>query len=320
MDVPTNPLSGLKKGESYSLPLSSSATLKLYEELTGLYGLAAREGIPPGQMEFVRSRTALAQLVDLPPAELRRFLEANRAVGSSLVSRLLDWALRAEDLTGLVELLVDLGSDGLRTLNTAVGIQTLKTALRQWRDNLGNTNEEYWQEQLTKNSFVLEYVFSWPCTIVKDKAYVGGKSVSNKGGKIVDYLVKNRITSNAALIEIKTPAAGLLGKQYRDGVFVASDDLAGGVAQVTTYKQSLLNHHQSLTEGQQDLFESFDPQCVVLVGDAGSSLKTIEQRRSFELYRNQLLNVSVITFDELFKKMELLVAALEAAPIAESAP
>ena len=285
MDVPTNPLSGLKKGESYSLPLSSNATLRLYEELTGLYGLAAREGIPLGQMEFVRARTDLAQLVDLPRDELRKFLEANRAVGSSLVSRLLDWALRAEDLAGLVELLVDLGSGGLRKLNAAVGIQTLKTALRQWRDNLGNTDEEYWQKELTKNSFVLEYVFSWPCTIVKDKAYVGGKSVSNKGGKIVDYLVKNRITSNAALVEIKTPAADLLGKQYRNGVFVASDDLAGGVAQVTTYKQSLLGHHQSLTEGQQDLFDSFDPRCVVLVGDAGSSLRTPERRRRSVLVR-----------------------------------
>ncbi|MFN2576412.1 MAG: hypothetical protein ABR607_01845 [Pyrinomonadaceae bacterium] len=63
-----------------------------------------------------------------------------------------------------------------------------------------------------ENSFVLEQVFSWPCSIVKDKAYVGGKNVTNTGGKIVDFLLKNRLTQNAALIEIKTPTTRFSGQ------------------------------------------------------------------------------------------------------------
>lgn len=41
---------------------------------------------------------------------------------------------------------------------------------------------------------------------------MGGKTVFNTGGKIVDYLVKNRITSSVALVEIKTPARRCWGK------------------------------------------------------------------------------------------------------------
>ena len=75
-------------------------------------------------------------------------------------------------------------------------------------------------------------MFSWPCTVVKDQAYVGGKNVSNTRGKIVDFLVKNRITENAVLIEIKTPQTPLLGREYRQGVINISEDLSGAILQV----------------------------------------------------------------------------------------
>jgi hypothetical protein len=55
----------------------------------------------------------------------------------------------------------------------------LKSAIATWQDNKGVAEEEFWQNTLAENSFVLEHVFSWPMTIVKGKAYVGGKSVMN---------------------------------------------------------------------------------------------------------------------------------------------
>ena len=76
--------------------------------------------------------------------------------------------------------------------------------------------------------YVLEQVFSWPVTIVNEKAYVGGKAVDNKGGGLVDFLVKNQLTNNVALIEIKTPGTELLSKnEYRNGVYNLSEELTG---------------------------------------------------------------------------------------------
>ena len=165
-------------------------------------------------------------------------------------------------------MLENLGFDSVRKLNAAVGIESLKNVHYLWRDNSNNNDEEFWQKTLTENSFVLEYVFSWPCSIVKAKAYVGGKEVSNTGGKIVDFLIKNQMTSNAALIEIKTPYTSLIGKEYRQGVNNISTDLSGSVLQVLDYKQSLITHYHSITGGQLNLFSVFDPKVVVIIGNA----------------------------------------------------
>lgn len=313
-DIPIEPLSGLKKGESYKLSLSSSEILSLYHELTALYQLYISEGIPRGEIEFVRVSNDLARIARIPKDKLRMFFEADQAVGSTLLVPLLDWAAKTQDLFDLLKLLVQLGPDSLRKLNTAVGVQSLKSALDLWKINRSNSDEEFWQKSFAENSFVLEYVFSWPCTIVKGKAYVGGKTISNVGGKIVDFLVKNRITENAALIEIKTPKTRLVGRQYRQGVMNISEELSGSVLQVLDYKQSLSQEYHSLTRGKMDLFTAFDPKAVVIIGNASTELKKSNAKKSFELFRNQLSNVGIITFDELFEKTGQLITTLEQIP------
>lgn len=311
-DIPAEPLSGLKKEEGYRLSLKAAEVLTLYQDLTGLYSLFEREGIPRGQVEYVRASSELAHLVRLPRHDLLRFLEADRAVGSSLVSRLLLWAINLPEPEPLIDLLVAMGPEGLRKLNVVVGIQALKVALQIWQENQGNTDEEFWQSTLTQHSFVLEQVFSWPCSIVKDKAYVGGKNVTNTGGKIVDFLVKNRLTENAALVEIKTPSTPLLTSKYRQGIYNVSEELTGALLQVLDYKCSLQHHYHNLTQtgGQRSTFHSFDPKCVVIIGRI-SDFTEVDELKSFELFRNQLANVDVVTFDELFDKTKKLVSALE---------
>jgi hypothetical protein len=310
-DIPSEPLSSLKMGESCKLALNSSEVLTLFEELTGLYQLYSCEGIPRGETEFVRVSNDLARISKIPASKLQEFLQADQTVGSSLLTTLLEWAARAKDLPDLIKLLVELGPDSLKKLNTAVGVQTLKSALELWNKNKRSSDEEFWQRTFTENSFVLEYVFSWPCTIVKGKAYIGGKNIFNTEGKIVDFLVKNRITENAALIEIKTPQTPLLGRKYRQGVTNVSEDLSGSILQVLDYKQTLNQYYHSITQGQSDLFSIFDPKAVVLIGNGRQMLSDTERKKSFELFRNQMSHVSIITFDELFKKTAQLISTLE---------
>lgn len=311
-DTDAIPLSALKKDEGYRLDIKAAELRKFFEELDALYQLHSQAGIPRGSNEFVRVNQTLVKLVELPPAQLRQFFAANRSVGPSLLTKLLAWASDADDPAGLVARLVDLGPANLRKLNAAVGLQNLKAAIAAWRTKENSNDEEFWQKTLTENSFVLERVFSWPLVIVKGKAYVGGKSVLNSGGNIVDFLVKNRLTNNAALIEIKTPATPLLGRdQYRTGVYNPAEELAGGVMQALNYKQTLVENYQSTRGDQGDLYESFDPECVVILGNATTQLKDRTRRKSFELFRGQLPRVRVITFDELFAKTEKLVSILE---------
>jgi hypothetical protein len=55
---------------------------------------------------------------------------------------------------------------------------------------------------------------------VQDQASIGGRKLSGSGEKIADFLVKNSLTNNTALFEIKTPQSKILNdKPYRAGVY-----------------------------------------------------------------------------------------------------
>lgn len=308
-DHPVAPLSSLKKGEGYHLELKSAEVLEFYGQLAALYRLHAREGIPTGEAEYIRARGALVSLADLTNDQLRAFLDANAGAGADLIKRLLAWASASDDVVQLVDLLESLGHRALGNLNVAVSLRAIKEALAVWDARERDADEEFWQTFLTDRSFLIEQLFSWPCTIVADKAYVGGKTVENRGGNIVDFLVKNQMTHSAALVEIKTPAASLVGRPYRQGIPSISSEFSGSVIQVLSYKASL--NEVYLTLGRTaSLYEVFDPPCLVIVGCAGS-LESPEERRSFELFRRQLRGVEVLGFDELFGRLRLLVRVLE---------
>lgn len=83
--------------------------------------------------------------------------------------------------------------------------------------------------------------------------------------------------------------------------------------QILNYKHSLQEQYRDLQHGQDDLFDSFDPQCAVIIGNTGQ-LDQQAEIKAFELYRHQFPGVVIIPFDELFGKTGNLVALLEAEP------
>jgi len=89
--------------------------------------------------------------------------------------------------------------------------------------------------------------------------------------------------------------------------------------QVLNYKHSLQQEYHSLVGGQPELFDSFEPRCAVVIGDASRELSSDDKRKSFELFRNQLVGVTIITYDELFSRAEQLLRVLES-PAVESPP
>jgi hypothetical protein len=153
-------------------------------------------------------------------------------------------------------------------------------------------------------------VFSSPVVIVKGKAYVGGKGIENTGGNVLDYLCANELTRNALLIEIKTPLTPLLGSLYRGDIHNVSTELAGAVMQISNSKDALLKNCHALKADSASKFEAFNPPCVVVAGNTGELTDTL-RLKSFELFRNGLKDVSIITYDELFAKIRHIVDLLE---------
>src|SRR5699024_8703589 len=148
-----------------------------------------------------------------------------------------------------------------------------------------------------KNAWVLSQVFASPFLDFQQQAYVGGKTIKNKEGKIVDFIYQNDLSKDVALIEIKTPNTTLLSSEYRTGVYSVDNELTGSVVQVLGYREQITKDYAQLRSGYERDFNVFNPQCVVIAGKLDGLGK--EQLQSFELYRKEMQNVTIITYDEL---------------------
>jgi hypothetical protein len=304
VDFDNMPLSSLKKGEGFQLQLRAGELLPLLQNLGALYRLHRKSGVPHGRIELVKIEQQLAKLLQLSEAELNEFLEANSEGAVTTLRRVLSWLSRQAATTeSLPEQLPD--------LNALLGLANLRAVSCLWQHNRENDNEEFWQKTFAAHSFVLSQLLAYPVVLIKDKAYVGGKRIDNAHGSIVDFLGKVASSGAPVLIEIKTPQTPLLGREYRQDVYPPSRDVTGAVSQVLLYRESLMQQFHALLAGEQTGIIACDPKCVVVVGNAESELLDESLRRSFERYRQGLAGVTVLTFDEVFARVEALIHLLQ---------
>lgn len=174
------------------------------------------------------------------------------------------------------------------------------------------TLEKKWQKFLKENSWIFSYIFSFPIILLDDEAYVGGKNLSNKNGKVTDFSVKNDLTDNVAFIEIKTHKTELLvkGKAYRGvDVFAISSELTGAISQVLSQRDNFQKHFSVHKMNSDEAFESFNSKCVVVMGSLSDLNK--KQLGSFELFRSNSKDVEILTFDELLGRFKNLKQLME---------
>ncbi len=183
----------------------------------------------------------------------------------------------------------------------------LVNLMEVWDGNHSNSDEEFWQIQFNQHAHVLSQVFSVPVVLIQDKAYVGGMSIDRKDARFVDFLYTSGSSNEAILIEIKTPSTRLLGAKYRN-IYKPSAEMSGALIQVKDYKLSLVEHLATITQGLEKKLTAFDPRCLIIAGNGEAELTDTLKRRSFELFRADLQHIEIITYDELFKKIEVLAS------------
>jgi hypothetical protein len=299
------------------------------ERMERLRGIVRRANRPTGASQPVTREEVLRvfKLVEKIDGELidaLLTLLVDGGVESDYLLMKLLQSGKVDDFSGILDFILDanatevirnlrrLNVDNIQKLNTLVGVCRLKSALEIWKENTENADEEFWQRTLEENTFVLSQVFSVPVVLLRGKAYVGGKGVENTGGNVVDFLLLNKLTTNAALAEIKVPTTPLLtGAPYRNDVYGVGPEVVGAVQQVRNDKDALTKEYHGLVDKSAEAFQAFDPHCLVVVGNV-SQLSDTRRIKSFELFRSGLKDVQVITFDELFGKVETLVSLLEA--------
>ena len=299
VEFPTEKLTrgSVKVGEWIEISLDTGETYKLFEGLRDLYKLYSDIGTTPlGSSTFARVDNSFRQFQAIISSDPSAALMLGKSENFELVKMLLQIITESDSLDSLKNGLRDLGETNISALSDATNIAKLERVLALMDTNMENADEEVWQTIFKENQWILSQLFSCPYTIFDDKAYMGGKGVNNRNGKVCDFIYQNRITQNIALIEIKTPCTVLLGTQYR-GTFSLSADMSGAVNQILDYKDSLTKEYYATFHNSNTSFELLNPKCIVVIGKSSSLSQT--QMKIFENYRSSLSNVTIITFDEL---------------------
>ena len=194
--------------------------------------------------------------------------------------------------------------DKLATLKKDIELVTLEGLIERYEEMmLTKLTERNWQEFLDANSFILGLSFGYPVVKVRGQASVGGHRLSGQGETIADFLVKNSLTDNSAIIEIKTPQAKMFNKSaYRGEIYTPSEQLVGAVNQALNQKHNFEREIAQIKDNSR-LFdiESYSVRCCLVVGTmpADGDLK-----KSFELFRGNSKHVEIVTFDELLEKLK----------------
>ena len=128
-------------------------------------------------------------------------------------------------------------------------------------------------------------------------------------------MLRNPVSRLATLVEIKKPSSPLtLKKPYRgkidSEVYGPSKDLGGGIAQlqsqISSSYTSLKTKIQSRMESEPIDLPSIDGVLIIGRLDALND----NQTRSFASFRNYLHGITIVTFDEILKRLTHMRDAL----------
>jgi hypothetical protein len=294
----------LPAGESVRLELDSAALLRLHQCVAALYGWMAEEGFEYGTKRLISVDT---------DADLVEILESIATIGDRGQVKKLLGLMSQQNSEELAAALQDAEPEVSSRLVFATGLAKLRSFLEESAEALDSSDEKLWQRIIERNTWVIGQLFARPLVLLKREAYLGGKSIHNTGGNNADFLLRNDVTGDTLIVEIKTPATALTGNAlYRNNAYAPSKELASAVQQVLQDLYSLRQSFSALTGDGPPEFRLFKPKLLLIIGNLTRE-QDVNRVRSFELFRNSIPDVDVITFDELVAKARLLLAVFEGA-------
>lgn len=184
-------------------------------------------------------------------------------------------------------------------------------------------DELLWQLFFENNSWIfghgLNYIFSTPLDGKKLEQVVSGFNF-NSSGKRVDGLLKTKgLISSLCFVEIKTHKTELQKQNfYRKESWSASDQLSGAVAQIQRTVDKSIKTIASKTEIKDSLGNLtgeqvflYQPKSYLIIGSLSEFIGEYgvneEKFSSFEMYRKNIFNPEIMTFDELYERAKYLV-------------
>lgn len=308
------PLNKLEKDKWINLDLSTSSMdilLSYINELKKIYEEHGKYEVFNSVRTFVFSNKLNEDEKDL----ITEMFNKNSGLKEEL-KKILSSELTLEDIVKAIsdnyttnEFVDNIDNETRNTIYSTIKAKMINTDYLE--QNINNSSEEFWQKLFSSDTNILFSIIPSVSLIIQGKPFVGGKAVDNAGGKNSDFLFKCG-TRNTSLIEIKTPITSLIAKGNREGVYIPSTDLTSSIVQLRIQKDNLMKEYYTLKQKSDEkgiVFETYDPKCYLIIGN--NETFDYEQTQSFELFRNELKDIEIITYNELIFKLKLIQQALE---------
>jgi hypothetical protein len=90
--------------------------------------------------------------------------------------------------------------------------------------------------------------------------------------------------------------------------------MASAVQQVLQQAHTFRASYAALVGEEDPEVRVFSPRMLLIIGNLGNE-EEIAKKRNFELYRNSLRNIDIVTFDELVAKARLLLELFSDDPV-----
>ncbi len=307
-DSPNVPLNTLKAGEQVKFSLHSEPILRLFEQLKNLFAVATSGRIGTGKTKLVVAREE-----EIIQTDSKR---------ANVIKLLLGKGYSQEIWNELIRTNPDLAT----RLSYARIHAERAAALKSFQANLtANRAEEWWQEFFERNTWIFGYGLNYQILkSVQAQPRYGGLSVTGRGVQKGDYLQRTEAAVKfTVLVEIKRPDTKLLGNdQYRNGAWALGGEVAGGVVQMHANcsaweKEGSRNEANQERLTQRGIF-TVQPKGILVIGHT-NQLNDRQKRSTFEMFRRNMHNPEILTFDELYERAKFIVRHTgQPAPISAS--
>jgi Domain of unknown function (DUF4263) len=292
------------------IELDTEATKRLFTKLDKLHELQAGQGVRHGDHTFVVVEEDEVVIVT----------DHNKA---AVIKALLERGLSEEFWAALNDADPDLASKlaaGTLQSEREQALNVFRLALTE-----SPGDEAVWQQFFEEEHWILQLAFSSLVYYLGGEVYLGGKRATGrqgKGGVATDFLFSDDSTKSFAIVEIKTPETELVHTLYRgqsgsglhNETYSIHPDLTGGVVQTHNQISVAIEEFQSVLGASFEKLNRVHPAGILIAGTAEGL--TPRELDSLNHFRHGLNGLTVITYDELLKRLESMLAAPDQAAAA----
>ncbi|HRG90599.1 MAG TPA: DUF4263 domain-containing protein [Chitinophagales bacterium] len=301
-DISDSKLNQLKSGDGIKFHFSCGELKKFNEILEQSYALG-NSGITSGKKNLV---VAEANRVIEVPAE-------RNALIKKLLAKNFGREIWEEILSSDPDLATRLSNSKIQT--------DRKRVLEEFEISVSkNKDEHYWQSFFEKNTWIFGYGLKYHFLhLLQAQPHYGGTNVTGKGAQKGDYLMYTSATESrfTVLVEIKKPDTQLFQFKksgellvYRNGAPVLNYELTGAISQIqvnsNTWEAEGAKAQQNAEQLRDNKIYTHSPKGILVIGHT-SQLDNFDKRRAFELFRANIHNPEIVTFDELFERARYIV-------------